>query len=237
MLHIAIVEDDENSSVLLQNYVKKYFDDNGDKCKISVFKDGLDFISDYTGDYNIIFMDIEMPHLNGMQTAKKLRAVDSNVTLIFVTNMAKYALKGYEVDALDFMVKPVDYFNFSLKMDKAVRIQKRYNNEAFCIETEDGIVKLTASEIRFVETDGHFVIYHTEKGDHRVRASMRDTEVLLIKFGFVRCNSSFMVNLSYVTKTNGDVVEMGQDKLAISRSRKKAFIEALMAFYGNGGMV
>ena len=190
MLKVCVVEDDEASSKQLQRYVKHYFEEIGESYKLSVYKNGLDFISDYMGDCNIVFMDIEMPHLNGMQTAKKLRAVDSDASLIFVTNMAKYALKGYEVDALDFMVKPVEYFNFSLKMDKAVRVQKKFENGSLCVETENGIVKLNASEIKYVETDGHFVLYHAEKGNYRVRASMRDTEKRLAGFGFVRCNSS-----------------------------------------------
>lgn len=130
MLHVSIVEDDPSSAKLLGRYVKKYFEETGGEYKLSYFTDGLQFIADYSGNCDIVFMDIEMPRLDGMATARRLRAIDQTVSLIFVTNMAKYALKGYEVDALDFMLKPVEYFNFCLKMEKAIRLQKKYTNSA-----------------------------------------------------------------------------------------------------------
>ncbi|MBO4990141.1 MAG: response regulator transcription factor [Clostridia bacterium] len=235
MLNISIVEDDEGSAKLLERYVKKYFDEIKENYRLTLYRDGLDFISDYKGNCNIVFMDIEMPHLNGMQTAKKLRAIDNNVSLIFITNIAKYALKGYEVDALDFMLKPVDYFNFSLKMEKAIRIQKKFEGGVFCLETEDGIVKLNLSDIYFIETDKHFVIYHTDKGNFSVRASMKETEARFSKCGLIRCNSSYLVNLEHVVKASGETVSVGGEKLTVSRSRKKTFMQALMIYYSNGG--
>ena len=134
MLSVAIVEDDRKYSKLLEGYLERYSAENDVKFKVDVFDDGLKFIMGYDGDggYNIVFMDVEMPRLDGIKTSRKLRATDKNVSLIFVTNMAKYAVSGYEVDALDFMVKPVDYFNFSLKLEKAVRIQQAFERRYTC---------------------------------------------------------------------------------------------------------
>lgn len=151
--------------------------------------------------------------------------------------MAKYAIKGYEVDALDFMVKPIAYFNFSLKMEKAVRIQKQYAGGSVILGTGEGIVKLNISDIYYIESDKHTMYYHTAKGVFPERTSMKEVEAKFSRYGFVRCHNAYLVNLSAVGKTVGDEVEVGKDRLPISRARKKEFVEALMAYYGNGGVL
>lgn len=235
MLHISIVEDDISSAKLLERYVKKYFEESGEAYRLSHYTDGLQFIADYTGDCDIVFMDIEMPRLDGMATARRLRAVDQTVSLIFVTNMAKYALKGYEVDALDFMLKPVEYFNFSLKMDKAIRLRRKYAGSFVLLETADGVTKIEVSRIRYIESDKHFVVYHTEAGTYRVRASMNDTEARLSGRGFARCGISYLVNLAHVNHVAGFSVTVGKDTLSISRNYKKNFLDALSVFYSKVG--
>ena len=126
MINIAIIEDNAADANLLRSYIDRYFAETDKSYKVEVFSDGFNFLSNYSGKCNIAFFDIEMPHIDGMQVARRLRAVDSEVSIIFVTNMAKYAINGYEVSALDFIIKPVEYFLFHAKMDKAVRIQRKY---------------------------------------------------------------------------------------------------------------
>lgn len=236
MLHISIVEDDAASAKLLERYVKKYFEETGEAYKLSHYSDGLQFVADYSGDCDIVFMDIEMPRLDGMATARRLRAMDQTVSLIFVTNMAKYALKGYEVDALDFMLKPVEYFNFSLKMDKAIRLRRKYSGSSVLLETAEGVTKVEVSKIKYIESDKHFVIYHTEMGDYRVRSTMNDTEARLSGKGFARCGISYLVNLAHVNVVSGFSVTVGKETLTISRAYKKGFLDALSVFYSKVGV-
>ena len=110
MINIAIIEDNAADANLLRSYIDRYFAETDKSYKVEVFSDGFNFLSNYSGKCNIAFFDIEMPHIDGMQVARRLRAVDSEVSIIFVTNMAKYAINGYEVSALDFIIKPVEYF-------------------------------------------------------------------------------------------------------------------------------
>lgn len=235
MLNVAIVEDDKKYSDLLKGYICKYEKESGERFKVAVFTDGLKLLADYCGGgFNIIFMDIELPQMDGLMTSRKLRQYDANASIIFVTNMAKYAVNGYEVDALDFMVKPVDYFNFTLKFDKAVKIQKKIATSSVMIKGEDGMIKLKASDLLYVESSQHFVVYHTEKEDYKIRASMKDTEKKLEGMNFVRCNNSFLVNLAAVDKVTSDAVEVGGVSLPVSRSKKQRFLDALAVFYGGG---
>ena len=119
MKHIAVVEDDSSASQQIQNYLSLYQKGNEQEFSVTVFADGLSILEDYHPTWDIILMDIEMPLMDGMTAAKRIRELDQSVIIIFITNMAKYAIKGYEVGALDFVLKPVSYFAFSLKITKA----------------------------------------------------------------------------------------------------------------------
>lgn len=107
MLKIAIVEDEEEEVALLEEGIKRFFAESGTEYITAVFRNGMKFLEGYRGDCDVVLMDIEMPLLDGFRTAQKLREIDPSVTLIFITNMPNYAVKGYEVDALGFIVKPV----------------------------------------------------------------------------------------------------------------------------------
>ena len=232
MLTVAIVEDDKGYSSLLEKYITKYGKEKGESFKVSVYEDGLSFLAVCDTGFNIVLMDIEMPMLDGLKTAAKLRSVDKNASLIFVTNMAKYAVNGYEVDAIDFIVKPVDYFNFSLKFDKAVRLQKKKSPEFMILSTDSGIVKIDISEIKYVESLQHYLTFYTENGEYKTRSSMKDMEKKFASKNFVRCNNSYLVNLAYVDKVRADSVIIGEATLPISRLKKKSFMDALALYYG-----
>ena len=119
MVRIAIVEDTQTDSKTLMRYVKEYTRLVNVEVEISVFDNAVKFLDKYTPKFDIVFMDIEMPYINGMEASKKLRELDQKVILIFVTNLAKYAIKGYEVQAFDFVVKPITYHDFTLKFVKS----------------------------------------------------------------------------------------------------------------------
>ena len=133
MFSIAIVEDEENCREQLRGFIGRYFKENGKEAEVTAFTNGIDFVSDYRPVYDIVLMDIEMPHLNGMAAAKKMRRMDPDVCLIFVTNLAQYALEGYSVSAADFIVKPVEYFTFAAKLQKGInRVQQTQKQYIMC---------------------------------------------------------------------------------------------------------
>ena len=112
MIKIAIVEDDKNYSQTLQNYIKKFEQEYHVMFQISIFSDGLDIVSDYSGDFDIILLDIQMKHLDGMKTAQSIRRFDEDVIFIFITSTVEFAIQGYLVDALGYLLKPVPYLPF-----------------------------------------------------------------------------------------------------------------------------
>ena len=110
MAKIAVVEDNTAVREELCGFIAKYAQESGRKLDVTPFADGSQIVEPYRPGFDIIFLDIEMPRLGGMPTAERIRQLDPEVVLIFVTNMAQYAIRGYEVDALDFVLKPVSYY-------------------------------------------------------------------------------------------------------------------------------
>ena len=143
MFRIAIVEDQEETRECLNRFVRQYAEEQGVQVEISLITDGSEIAEHYTPGFDIIFMDVEMPRLDGFGAAEAIRAVDAEVVLVFVTNMAQYAIRGYEVDALDYVLKPVNYYQFCTKLSRAIqRVQRRRGGQVVlqlagcCITTQ-----------------------------------------------------------------------------------------------------
>ena len=234
MYRIAIVEDEEGCREQLRGFVDRYFRENGGEVEVTAFTNGMDFVSDYRPVYDIVLMDIKMPHLNGMDAAKKMRRMDPDVCLIFVTNLAQYAIQGYSVDAIDFAVKPVTYADFAVKLRKACAYSAAHREKFVTIKCAYGFRRVSSHRIRYVEVTGHSLIYHCEEEDISVGGSLDKAEQALSAPNFARCSKCYLVNLDYVTGINAESVILGKDELVVSRRRKKEFFRILTTYLGGG---
>lgn len=235
VIHVAIVEDQKEQADDLHNKLLRYEKENPAEVHFTFeeFSNPISFLEAYKANYDIVFMDIAMPYMNGLDAAKRLRAIDQNVILIFVTNLTQYALNGYEVNAFDYVIKNINYYDLALKISKAIKklAQGKKGNELMIL-TDNGYIKIPELEIRYVETDGHHVIYHVGKEEYRQYASLRNAEKNLSKDYFVKCNSSYLINLAFVTGVNSYIVTVGGDNLEISHPRKKELLRRLKEFQG-----
>ena len=238
MLNIAIVEDDDREAEILEKYITEYGSKNNKPFKLERFKNAYSLLENYRHVYDIIFMDIMMPQINGIEAAKKLRESDQVVTLIFVTNMAKYAVQGYEVDALDFIVKPVKYSTFDMKFKKALAKIAAIKDFHIAISHNGGTLYLSARQITFIEVSGHKVIYHMLDDVVGGYGSLSDLEKQLQCCSFLRCNSCYLINPRYINSVNGYTVTMTNgEELAISHPRKKNFMKQLADWLGEGNNI
>lgn len=237
MIHVAIVEDEKVYLRQLQKYLDKYQKEKGRKIEISVFTDGDEIVEDYKGTYDIILMDIQMQFMDGMTAAERIRQLDSDVIIVFITNMTEYAVRGYEVDALDYIVKPLEYFAFSRKMDRAVARVKTKVQNYLSIPTENGMKKLNVNDVLYIEIQDHTLLYHTESEciQAKGRGIMRETEQMMLPYGFFRGNNCYLINLGKVEGIEDSCCMVGSQLLQISRSRKKAFMNALVQHMSGEG--
>ena len=176
-----------------------------------------------------------MKQLDGMAAAKRIRMTDDGTAIIFVTRMAKYAIKGYEVSALDFIVKPVDYFSFVLKMKRALAYVETNRKKPVMLKMGADAEYVYETEIKYVETLSHYLIYHTVRGDFKLLGSLKSATEQLSPETFILCNRCYLVNMRYVTEVKDNIVFIGDEQLIISRYRRKEFMEALAKFWGSRG--
>ena len=234
MLHISFAEDDPAMALQLRQYLDRYGAEHGLELEVRAFASGDELLRQYDTSCDILLLDVEMPGIDGMETARALRQRDRDVVIVFITNIARYAVDGYEVEALDFILKPVNYFTFSVKLDRAVRRARQQARHTVCLQLADGMQMLDTQEIYYLETRDRMLYYHTGKGVFRLRGSLSAAEKELAPWNFARCNQCYLVNLRYVSGIVRDTVMVAGHSLEISRRCKTAFLAAVAAYVGGG---
>lgn len=230
MVRIAIVEDNPSDMAQLTDCLRRYEKESEETFSVKSFSNPVDFLNTYGPGYDLIFMDIELPLTNGMEVARQLREIDSVVTLVFITNMEQYAVNGYEVEAIDFVVKPINFFRFSSMMRKAIRHIARRAEKEVLVSSSGNIIRLRASQVFYIEIRDHLLIYHTDQGKFESWGKMADAEADLSAHGFIRCSSSHLVNLRHVISVKGNDVNVAGTKLPISQRKRKAFYAGVTSY-------
>lgn len=234
MLRIAIVEDDASHRRQLTDLLRRYEEEKNLAFEIDSFVSGIQFLEHYTPRWDVIFLDIEMPGTNGMSVAEDIRLSDSNVVLIFVTNLTHYAIKGYAVNAMDYILKPISYTSFCITLNKVIQHQKNAAEQFINLKLKNGLRKIGLNSVYYVEVLNHYLTYHTFDGDFTVRGTFSSAEKEL-SAQFAKCNSCYLVNLKYVQFVNKEYVQIGPYTLPISRRSYLPFLESLNRYLGKKG--
>ena len=232
MISIAIVEDEDSCAKQMEEYLARYAEESGEVFETVRFCDGDEILEKYRAQYDIILMDVQMKFMDGMTAAEEIRKVDPEVVIIFITNMAQYAIRGYAVDALDYVLKPVSYFAFSQRLERAIGRMKRRARRYMTIAIRGGARKLDISRILYVESQGHNLVFVTDGEEHTTTGTIREVEEKLESYGFFRCNKGCLVNLEHVDGVRDGCAIVGGHALAISRGRKNEFLAALTDYVG-----
>lgn len=233
MIKTAIVEDEEPAFQTLKEYLEKFGKENNVDFSITHYSEGLSFLEECEG-YDLVFMDIELPNLNGMDIATKLREKDARVALIFVTNMVQYAIRGYSVDAIDYVLKPIQYNRFYSLMMKVSRVISANQERELVLKTTAGVKKIPFSTLLYVQITDHLLIYKTETEELEAWGSLANAEKELPAEMFCRCNNSTIINLKQVTSFDKEFVYLTKSRIeiSVSRSKRKGVLQLLNAQMG-----
>lgn len=229
-MNVAIIEDEPQEAALIKRFLERYSTETGERFEATAYGNAEAFLENYRPRFDIVFMDIELPGMNGIDASRRLRTLDSTVVLIFVTNMSQFAVCGYEVNAMDFVVKPISYGNFSLKLRRAAERVRENNKRRVAVYTPDGTRLIPVDSVKYVEVMDHKVVWHTTAGEFELCGSLKKIETELPKPDFVRCNNCYIVNLKYVETVKADSVIVDGKELAVSRMRRKELMQATAEF-------
>ncbi|MGO4784717.1 LytR/AlgR family response regulator transcription factor [Cryobacterium sp. W22_MBD10_FK3] len=233
MIRIGVVEDDPRSMQHVLDHLRRYEAEHGESFEVRTYSDGRDITASYVPDFDIIFFDVEMEHVDGFTAAKHIREVDPEVVLVFITNMAQYAIRGYEVDALSYLLKPVPYFAFSQELNRSIERAQKRASDSIMLSVEGELLRADLSGILYFESIKHRMVAHALTRQYNFVSTMKEMEATLSHKHFFRSNNGYLVNLRHVTGVKASsCLLVGDRELQISRPRKKAFLDALTDYVG-----
>lgn len=230
---VAICDDE----IIQREELKKQFADFKSSVGFMIreFTSGERLLDSYNNgyQYDIVLLDIKMFGMDGMNTARKIREIDRSVVIIFITNLSSYAIQGYDVNALSYILKPVTPEKFNEVMSEAVLEVQKNKQMIFSLEINDNkILKMDAYEIVYVESYDHKVFFHMCNSKVIEGCNtMAEMELRLVPLDFLRIHKSYLVNMRYVSKIDKTDVTMSDSiKIPLSRRRQKYIYDKFTEF-------
>lgn len=219
-MKIAICDDSSRDSTLLKNYCEQYV--TGDNIEYQLFSSGDELLTavDNGTNFDILFLDVDMPGSDGIKTATKLRLKSSNVIIIFVTSYPEFAIDAFECEAFHYLLKPCDPVKLKGVLERAdsrLGLLSRYH----VVRTKERTVKLKCSEIFYVECLNRHLIYHMKNEDVVTREKISDVYERLSDFGFFQVHQGFIVNMGKIQSINKDTVTLEDGRNVMISVRRK----------------
>lgn len=234
MLHIAICDDEKDFVQYLTDLLNQYSKETGRAIKITPYYDGMELIEKYDTTIDLIFLDIRMKLVNGLHAAERIRQMDERVGIIFLTTLTQYGLEGYKYQATNYIIKPLKYARLKSELDKFVERSQKEENLSLVIANDTGKYKVPLKSIRYIETYNRNLMFHTEQENIICYKSMKEMERELCDKDFVRCHTSYIVNLFYVKGIKKLDIELISDEIIpISQPKRKEFMERLADYWGD----
>lgn len=233
MKKICIIDDDVHETENLLLLLKRYQKETHALFETTTYTSAEEFLKTYQGGIDIIFLDVQLPGLSGLDCAAKIRTIDEKADLFFETNYGQYAIQGYRYNAIDYFVKPVSYFSLKMRLDRIISY-KEVKAKDFSLKTIDGLSVIVGSnDIFYMEKIGRHIAFHLadKTYEFRSRESLNKLEDQFKEYGFARCSSGFLVNLSKCSALGKDYVLVGQTKIYIGRTFRKSFIHQLADWF------
>lgn len=234
MLHIAVCDDEESFVQNLKEQLMRYAQECAQQIRVTVFYDGSELVNGYDPSIDLVFLDIQMNQMDGLAAAERIRQMDGEVGIIFLTTLTRYALEGYKYQATNYIIKPMKYARLKAEMDRWMQRRPAKESPSLVVVNDSGRYRVLLKELKYVETFNRNLLLHTEKENILCYRSMKEMERELAGSGFVRCHTSYIVNLSYVKGVKKLEIELLDGaQLPISQPKRKEFMEKLTEYWGD----
>ncbi len=234
MIHIAICDDERDFVAYLTGLLEKYAAETGEEIRITAYYDGLELTEKYDTTIDLVFLDIQMERMDGLQAAERIRQMDEGVGIIFLTTLVQYGLEGYRYQAVNYIIKPMKYIRLKEEMNQWLKRRRKEESPSLVIANDSGRYKVFLKSLRYVETYNRNLLLHTEGEKIVCYKNMKEMERELKEKGFARCHTSYLVNLNYIKGIKKLELELITGEiLPISQPRRKEFTERLTEYWGD----
>ena len=231
-IRIAVVEDSTEDLNNCLSLLDQYSKEKKITFDIQTFASGDAFLMRFKSQYDFIILDINLSAMNGIDVARAVRSKDEEVIIMFATNLAKYATKGYEVDAVDFVLKPLTYASFYLRIERVMKKLNKKSDSFLVVPSDGGFNKINLNDVLYIEVISHDIIFHLQNGeDLTTSGTLKKYEEKLKDFWFIRCNSCYLVNARKIKRVEKLDIQLINDQIvAISHPKKKSFMESFKKY-------
>ena len=226
-INIAVVEDSIDDLNNCLSLLDKYSKEKKAQFDIQTFESGDAFLMRFKSQFDFIILDINLSAMNGIDVARSVREKDEEVIIMFATNLAKYATNGYEVDAIDFALKPLTYASFYLRLERVMKKLNKKSDSFLVVPCDGGFNKINISDVLYVEVISHDIIFHMMSGQNiTTSGTLKKYDEKLKDLWFIRCNSCYLVNAHKIKRVEKlDIQLVNDEVIAISHPKKKSFME------------
>lgn len=235
MLSIAVCDDEIVECCRLAGRIRGILEEMREPCVIRQMGSGRELLA-AKESFDVIFLDIMMGDLDGMETARIFREKAWDKILIFVSSSSEYVFQAYDVEAFQYLLKPVDGKKLKYVLEKAVLRSESRPREFIIVTREREKKKLFLDHIWYFEIRGRMVEVHGTEGNFTYYERIGDLEKRLGEKGFFRCHKSYLINLKYVDGYNRQeaILENGE-RVVIAKRRYEEFCQEILKFMKESG--
>lgn len=194
----------------------------------------MEWLSKHPTELDLLFLDIEMRGINGMEAAQKICENDSNLSLVFVTGYADYVFDGYTVGALDYIIKPPNKDRLARVLTRVQALLHKREPETFTVQNTDGLFRVPLNSILYFMSDRRQVILVTKTSRIPFYAKLDEVEQQFDKT-FVRLHRRYLARVQAIDSMVGELAYVGEESLPVSRSQKPIVIQAIAEAVVMGG--
>ncbi|MFV0379889.1 MAG: LytR/AlgR family response regulator transcription factor [Anaerorhabdus sp.] len=230
-IRILIAEDTDSDFDNLKKLIDLWADKHNqivyiDRIKVLYFQ-----IQKNTPIYDLLFLEIEMPEISGIEYANFIRNKNKKISIVFTTTHSSYAIKGYSVNATDYLIKPLRYNSIEIILNKYLMDKKSSKTNTIAIKSNGGLYVLLVDDILYIESFSHSLIIHCINNTYNINISFSQLYPILPNKYFTKCHRSYIINKMHVQKLKAPYVFIGDKKIPVSRNKLKKVKTELFEFY------